>query len=95
MWKVSALKDGKPFAAEQAGFNVAPGQVADTVEEPLLKAVLFENEGYFSEAAIYYREMLAAAPEDERLIQRLSWLYWQSGLITAANEIKKRLKSQP
>ena len=58
----------------------------------LMRATELENAGYYSEAAAFYRELREESPDDVRLTSRLAWLYWNSGLIIAAGEEKKRLE---
>ena len=95
-WEVSAEAQGTTLAKGTAVFEVKPG--ADPVqsgdigpEDSLMRAIDLENRGYYSEAAAYYRAEREANPSDKRLTQHLAWLYWNSGLITAANEEFKRL----
>ncbi len=98
-WEVSAEGRGTTLAKGTAVFEVKPG--AEPVQsgdmgpvDSLLRAIELENHGYYSEAAAYFRAARETNPPDKRLTQHLAWLYWNSGLITAANEEFKRLAGE-
>jgi hypothetical protein len=100
LWEILAEENGEPVAQQLARFSVKPdpelaqATVSDDPSEQLLQATLLENSGYFSEAASYYRALRKANPEDDRFTRRLAWLYWNSGLITAANVERDRLDKE-
>ena len=56
-----------------------------------MRAAVFENAGYYAEAAALYAEVRGEGL-DPRIGQRLAWLYWNSGLIAAANVELDRLQ---
>ncbi|HEY2934149.1 MAG TPA: hypothetical protein VGK99_20610 [Acidobacteriota bacterium] len=76
------VKPGKEFTGS------SPQQTADK----LLRAIALENAGYFSEAAVYFRELRDANPADTRLTNHLIWLYSNAGLSAAVNEELKKLE---
>lgn len=95
-WEVRGEADGKIVAQQTANFEVkinAPlsEQTADDVTE-LLRAAELENAGYYAEAARIYRKFRDREPSDIRWTSRLAWLYWNAGLIAAANEERKQLE---
>ena len=99
-WEVRAVAKEKILARGSVFLEVKPdniGQiVADTgPDSKLLRAISFENEGYYAEAAALFREMRDATPGDARLTRHLAWLYWNAGLVVAANEELRRLAAKP
>jgi hypothetical protein len=93
-WEVRAEAKTTVLAKGSAVFEVKPSAdlaALTGTEDKLLRAIELENRGYYSEAAAYFRAAREANPEDKRLTQHLAWLYWNSGLINAANEEFKRL----
>ncbi len=95
-WEVKAEAGGKTLARGAAAFEVTPSSLLSQASETspegrLLRAISLENEGYFAEAASFYRDLRATNPEDARLTRHLAWLYWNAGLIVAANEELRRL----
>jgi hypothetical protein len=99
-WEVFAESKATVLARGTAAFEVKPG--ADLAgsngagtDDALLRAIELENRGYYSEAAAYFRTARETNPGDKRLTQHLAWLYWNSGLINAANEEFKRLAAMP
>ena len=90
-WEVRAQEGGKIVGEQRANFEVkpaaslSPSNAADA-GAMLLEAISLENEGYFSEAAAYFRELQKTNPSDDRISRRLAWLYWNAGLIAATNE---------
>ncbi len=94
-WEVQAMAGRATLARGMAAFEVKPKTASTRAPgnpgEKLLQAIELENEGYYSEAAGHYRELRNANPGDERLTRHLAWLYWNAGLIVAANEELRRL----
>jgi hypothetical protein len=93
-WEVVALNEGTTLARQAVSFAVKRDEIPAAGTDPgerLARVVALENAGYFAEAAAHYRELRAAAPEDARLTRHLAWLYWQAGLISAANAEIERL----
>jgi hypothetical protein len=98
-WEVQALKEGETLAEQRANFVVKtePAVTERTGSDPidqLLWATTLENAGYFAESADYFRQLREVHPEDIRLTRHLAWLYWNAGLISAANQERERLESQ-
>lgn len=98
-WEVQALREGETLAEQRANFVVKTGPELPerTGSEPvdqLLRATTLENSGFFSESADYLRQLREVYPEDIRLTRHLAWLYWNAGLISAANQERERLESQ-
>jgi len=98
-WEVLAMAGRTTLARGMAAFVVKPmpglpGAPANSAER-LLLAIELENEGYYAQAALHYRELRKADPGDERLTRHLAWLYWNAGLIVAANDELRRLAGQP
>ena len=98
-WEVRAEGGGKTLAQQAAGFEVKPnGELARLAgadgASRLSNALELEEAGYFAEAAADYRELLRMYPDDPRIPRRLATLYWNAGLIAAANELieKNKLK---
>ena len=98
-WEVRAQEGGKTVGEQRANFEVKPaaglsvGNAKDA-GAMLLEAISLENEGYFSEAATYFRELQKLDPTDDRIARRLAWLYWNAGLIAATNDQMQRLSKQ-
>lgn len=95
-WEVLARINGETVAQQSARFQVKPDEELATLtpENPgdrLIIAVELENAGYYSEAAAWIRALRQENPEDARLTQRLMVLYWNAGLIPAANLERARL----
>ena len=95
-WEVRAQADGKLVGEQVANFEVKPaaelsaGNAVDTAAM-LIEATAFENAGYYSEAAAYFRELQKLNPADDRISRRLAWLYWNAGLLAATNEQLQKL----
>ncbi len=98
-WEVLAKSGRTTIARGMASFEVKPNpelsRTHASPEERLLRAIGLENEGYFAEAALQFREIRDAGPEDARLTRHLAWLYWNAGLIVAANDELRRLAEKP
>ncbi len=94
-WEVTARADGQTVGQQLARFQVKPSEelkAEDAGAPELLRATALENAGYYAEAASLYRSLREENPSDEqRLTRRLAWLYWNSGLISAANQERARL----
>ena len=95
-WEVVAERRGEIAGQQAANFTVKPdpslpGLVGDDPGSLLVRAAAFENAGYYAEAAALYAE-LRGEELDPRIGQRLAWLYWNSGLIAAANVELDRLQ---
>lgn len=85
-WELRAEAAGKTVGEQTANLEVKPGRgETRPVDQAamLMEATRLENEGYYGEAAGYFRELLKANPSDERISRHLSWLYWNAGLIAA------------
>jgi len=98
-WEVQALRGGEILAEQRANFVVKTDP--ELSERPgsdpgdqLLRATTLENAGYFAESADYFRQLREAHPDDIRFTRHLAWLYWNAGLISAANQERERLDSQ-
>jgi len=98
-WELLAQSESETLAQQLARFVLKPADLETVPGEDqsdlFLNATLFENGGYYSEAAGYYRELRKLSPDDERLTSRLAWLYWNSGLIPASNQENERLRGSP
>ena len=95
-WEVTALSDGKTIAQQWANFRVkSEPDLAENLKnqslDRLTQATLLENGGYFSEAAAHYREIRKVHMQDPRFTRHLAWLYWNAGLIAAANQESDKL----
>ncbi len=97
-WEVAAMAGRSTIARGMASFEVKPkpdlSKAPADSGERLLLAIELENDGYFAQAAQNYRELRKANPGDERLTRHLAWLYWNAGLIVAANDELRRLAEQ-
>ena len=98
-WEVQALREGEVLAEQRANFVVKtdpelPERIGSDPVDQLLWATTFETAGYYAEAAESFRELRKAHPEDIRFTRHLAWLYWNAGLISAANSERERLEAQ-
>lgn len=103
-WELRAERGGEILAQQLARIEIrmprepleepAPGDL-EGPESILLRIVELQNAGYYSEAAAGIRVLRENNPKDERLTRHLIWLYWNSGLIVAANEERLRLETSP
>ena len=98
-WEVQALGEEEILAEQRANFVVRsdsslPERSGSDPIDQLLWATMLENGGYYAESADYLRELREAHPEDIRLTRHLAYLYWNAGLISAANQERERLESQ-
>ncbi len=98
-WEVQALGEGEILAEQRANFvmKLDPELPATNSSDPvdqLLRATTLENAGYFAESADVFRQLRETHPEDIRFTRHLAWLYWNAGLIAAANKERERLESQ-
>jgi hypothetical protein len=83
-WEVTATSGNDIVGQQAVNFTVTldPDLTEATgAGDDLIRAVALENAGFLSEAAAIYRQYR----DDERIGQRLAWLYWNAGLIAAAN----------
>ncbi len=98
-WEVAALAGRTTLARGTAVLEVKPNAALSGApaapEDRLLRAIGLENEGYYAEAAFHYRELRDANPDDPRLTRHLAWLYWNAGLLVAANNELRRLAEAP
>jgi len=88
-WEVRATADGKIVGEQAVNLEVKPGKSGTRTSDAalvLLEATRLENEGYYAEAAAYFRTLWKADPKDERLSRHLAWLYFNAGLISAMND---------
>ena len=97
-WEVTAIADGETVAQQRANFSVRPDselerQMGHHPTDHLVRATPLENAEYFSDAAGHYRELRKAHPDDVRITRRLTWLYWNAGLIAATNQERDQLSS--
>ena len=95
-WEVLAERDGEMAGQQAANFTVKPDPSLREVEDDdqgslLIRAAQFENAGYYAEAAALYARV-RGEESDARIGRRLAWLYWNAGLIAAANEELDRLQ---
>ncbi len=95
-WELMARVDGRVAGQQTARFEIKPSResfepAGDDAGSRLVAAAALENAGYYSQAAALFRQLRDDYPDDERFTRRLAWLYWNSGLITAANAERKRL----
>ena len=95
-WEVVAERRGEVRGQQTANFTVKPDPslpdpVGDDPGSLLVRAAMFENAGYYAEAAALYATVRGEGL-DPRIGQRLAWLYWNSGLIAAANVELDRLQ---
>ncbi len=95
-WEVLAERDGEMAGQQAANFTVKPDPSLREVEGDdkgslLIHAARFENAGYYAEAAALYARV-RGEESDARIGRRLAWLYWNAGLIAAANEELDRLQ---
>ncbi len=94
-WILTARSEQGIVGEQRARFEVRPDpslvfSSSNESRELLLRAAELENRGFYSEAAELYATLHRDSP-DERLTRHLAWLYWESGLITAAKAEKARL----
>ena len=90
-WEVTARSGDEIVGQQAANFTVmSDASVAQAqFDDALVRAVALENAGFYSEAAAVYRPFRES--EGDRIGRRLAWLYWNSGLIAAANAELDRL----
>ena len=98
-WELVGTADGNPnpTAQQTARFEVKPNaDLASAIRtpgiSPLETAVLFENAGYYAEAAAIYRTLLSQNPNDPRYSRSLLWLYFETGLFAASNAELDKVK---
>ena len=97
LWELRGQAGARTTGFQNALFLVEPGPTPPTesgADDPfrLLRAMELESSGYYAEAAAELRAMLSGGPPDKRILGRMAWLYWNAGLIAAADEAMKRLK---
>ena len=89
--------DVMTIAGQSASFNIQSNpELSKTAGDPqaaLIRAIELESEGYFSEAADYFRELKRSHPQDMRLGRHLAWLYEHAGLSGAATAEQQPLDS--
>ena len=59
----------------------------------LMQASALENAGYYSDAAVVYRQLRAANPDDMRFTKHLAWLYARAGLSAAFDAETKKIEN--
>ena len=96
LWELRGQAGARTTGFQNALFQVEPGPTPPTEtgdDDParLLRAMELESSGYYAEAAAELRAMLSDGPADNRILGRMAWLYWNAGLIAAADEAMKRL----
>lgn len=91
-WEVTARSGDQILGQQAANLTVMGDSGFGEAEfgDTLVRAVALENAGYYSEAAAVYRQFRET--EGDRIGRRLAWLYWNSGLIAAANAELDRLQ---
>ncbi len=91
-WEVTARAGDDILGQQAANLKVMGNSAFEEAEfdDALVRAVALENAGYYSEAAALYRQFRET--EGDRIGRRLAWLYWNSGLIAAANAELDRLQ---
>ena len=50
---------------------------------------------HYAQSAGELRGLLSGDASDKRILGRLAWLYWNAGLIAAADETMRRLDAIP
>ena len=95
-WEILAERGAEVAGRQAANFIVKPDSSLSAAEvgDPggrLVRAAQFENAGYYAEAAALYSRVRGEGT-DARIGRRLAWLYWNAGLIAAANEELDRLQ---
>ena len=91
-WEVTA-RSGNDIVGQQAANLTVMGDTSfeeAEIADDLVRAVALENAGFYSESAAVYRQFRES--EGDRIGRRLAWLYWNSGLIAAANAELDRLQ---
>ncbi len=90
-WEVTARSEDGILGQQAANFTVVPDPEFEEsrFDDALVRAVALENAGFYSEAAAVYRQFRDS--EGDRIGRRMAWLYWNSGLIAAANAELDRL----
>ena len=95
LWELRGQNRNRTTAFQVALFQVEPHSIltSDPTDNParLLRALELESFGYNAEAAQELRALLSGDSTDERILSRITWLYWNAGLIAAADETMKRL----
>lgn len=97
LWEVRAEAKGKTLAGGTAMFEVRhnsnfTGKTGLAFGDQFLRAIEFENAGYYAEAAALLRGLRDTYGQDEKITRRLAWEYARSGLNAAATEERQRLK---
>jgi hypothetical protein len=90
-WQVQAESSGRTLAEQTANFEVKPTALALAKLPPLMRASALEEAGYYAEAAAEYRQLRKENPNDPRITHHLTWLYWNAGLVVAADEERRKL----
>lgn len=95
-WILTARGEEGVVGEQRTRFQVKPDPTlifspSSDSKELLLRATELENRGFYAEAAEMYTSLRRDSC-DERLTRHLAWLYWESGLIAAANVEKTRLE---
>ena len=96
LWELRGQAGVRTTGFQNALFQVEPlptpvAENGDDDPSRLLRAVELESSGYYAEAAAELRAMLSDGPADHRILGRMAWLYWNAGLIAAADEAMKSL----
>ena len=100
LWELRGQADTRTTGFQNALFQVEPSatlssKAATDDAARLLRAMELESSGYYAESAGELRELLSGDASDKRILGRLAWLYWNAGLIAAADETMKRLDALP
>ena len=96
LWELRGQTEGRTTGFQNALFQVELSstlspEVVTTDADRLLRAMELESSGYYAESAGELRSLLSGDASDERILGRLAWLYWNAGLIAAADETMQRL----
>ena len=99
VWELVGNAGGNKAAEQTSPFEVKPNPDVTSAARsqgisPLEMATIYENAGYYSEAAAIYRTLRAQNGNDKRFSQTLLWLYFETGLFAASNIEYEKLKAQ-
>ena len=100
LWELRGQAGSRTTGFQNALFQVEPGLTlsSDSATDNaarLLRAMELESSGYYAQSAGELRGLLSGDASDKRILGRLAWLYWNAGLIAAADETMRRLDAIP
>ena len=95
LWELRGQTGSRTTGFQNALFQVEPSATLSSEASTddatrLLRAMELESSGYYAESAAELRALLSGDASDKRILGRLAWLYWNAGLIAAADETMKR-----